>query len=289
MISRQQLGQSRRWVIKVGSSLITNGGRGLDDAFIADLVDQVAALTERGIEVVLVSSGAIAEGMKRLNWQHRPSALYELQAAASVGQMGLIQAYESHFKRHGMHTAQILLTHDDVVQRQRYLNARTTLRTLIKHRAVPVVNENDTVAVEEIRFGDNDTLAALVANLVEANLLVMLTDQAGMYDRDPRQPRRCPADPRGPRRRPALEAMAATGRSGQLWPRRDAHQGQGRRLGGALRCRFLIVCRGAAARTAGSGGRQGRGDLLRPRTNRLAARKQWLAGRLKVAGKAGVG
>src|SRR3569623_2034453 len=183
MQSRQDIPKARRWVVKVGSSLLTANGRGLDHALIAAWAEQITALKRGGADVVLVSSGAVAEGMQRLGWTRRPSALFELQAAAAGGQMGLVQAYESCFKQHGVHTAQILLTHDDLAHRQRYLNARSTLRTLLKLGVVPVVNENDTVAVDEIRFGDNDTLAALVANLVEAELLVLLTDQAGMYDR----------------------------------------------------------------------------------------------------------
>ena len=183
---RQQLGQSHRWVVKIGSSLLTDEGRGLAKAAIDDWVAQVARLCQKGVEVVLVSSGAVAEGMARLGWTTRPSALYELQAAAAVGQMGLVQTYESSFQKHGLKTAQVLLTHDDLANRKRYLNARSTLRTLLKLKVVPIVNENDTVAMEEIRFGDNDTLAALVANLVEADVLVILTDQAGMFDKDPR-------------------------------------------------------------------------------------------------------
>lgn len=285
MVNRQQLGLSRRWVVKVGSSLITNAGRGLDEAFIAELVAQVVELHKRGTEVVVVSSGAIAEGMKRLNWKQRPTALYELQAAAAVGQMGMIQAYESHFQRHGMHTAQILLTHDDVVQRPRYLNARTTLRTLLRHRTVPIVNENDTVAVEEIRFGDNDTLAALVANLVEANLLVMLTDQPGMFDRDPRhhpEARLIPEARAGDR---VLEAMAGADRPGRY--------GRGGMLT-KVKAAALAARSGTASIIAAGGGGTSLldiaaggavGTLLTPRDEPLAARKQWLAGRLKVEGR----
>ncbi len=177
----------RRWVIKIGSALLTDNGRGLAVGAIDDWVGQIVALRKQGREILLVSSGAVAEGMTRLGWSRRPHALHELQAAAAIGQMGLIQAYESSFQRYGLHTAQVLLTHDDLADRQRYLNSRSTLRTLLRLGVVPVVNENDTVATEEIRFGDNDTLAALVANLVEADLLVLLTDQAGMYDKDPRK------------------------------------------------------------------------------------------------------
>lgn len=285
MVNRQQLGQSRRWVVKVGSSLITNAGRGLDEAFIADLVAQVVELHKRGIEVVVVSSGAIAEGMKRLNWKQRPSALYELQAAAAVGQMGMIQAYESHFQRHGMHTAQILLTHDDVVQRPRYLNARTTLRTLLRHHTVPIVNENDTVAVEEIRFGDNDTLAALVANLVEANLLVMLTDQPGMYERDPRQHPDAKLIPEARAGDRALEGMAGAGRPGQY--------GRGGMLTKVKAAALAARSGTASIITAGAGSTslldiaagKSVGTLLTPKDEPIAARKQWLAGRLKVEGR----
>ena len=186
MKNRQQLGASTRWVIKVGSALVTAGGRGLDREAFGDWVRQIAALRAAGKEVVLVSSGAVAEGMSRLGWTRRPHAVHELQAAAAVGQMGLIQAYESRFQEHGLHTAQVLLTHEDLADRERYLNARSTLRSLLALGVIPVVNENDTVATDEIRFGDNDTLAALVANLVEADLLVILTDQEGMYEQDPR-------------------------------------------------------------------------------------------------------
>lgn len=180
------LAQSRRVVVKIGSAILTANGQGLDGGAVAGLVAQMAALREEGREVVLVSSGAVAAGMSRLGWQQRPHALHELQAAAAVGQMGLIQGYESAFLEYGLHTAQILLDHDDVSVRDRYLNARGTLLTLLSLGVIPVVNENDTVVTEEIRFGDNDTLAALVANLVDADLLVILTDQDGLYDSDPR-------------------------------------------------------------------------------------------------------
>ena len=183
---RRQVTAARRWVVKIGSALLTNDGRGLAREAIAGWVGQIAALQDQGYEIVLVSSGAIAEGMARLNWTQRPRELHELQAAAAVGQMGLIEAYESCFQRYGRHTAQILLDHDDLSNRQRYLNARRTLTTLIKLGVVPVVNENDTVVTDEIRFGDNDTLGALVANLIEAPLLVILTDRDGLYSADPR-------------------------------------------------------------------------------------------------------
>ncbi|MBM3367269.1 MAG: glutamate 5-kinase, partial [Betaproteobacteria bacterium] len=174
-------------VVKVGSTLVTNEGRGLDAAAIARWASQIAQLRTLGKRCVLVSSGAIAEGMLRLGWRKRPSAIHEQQAAAAVGQMGLVQAYESCFREHGLATAQVLLTHADMADRERYLNARSTLRTLLGLGVIPVINENDTVVTDEIRFGDNDTLGALVTNLVEADALIILTDQSGLYDADPRQ------------------------------------------------------------------------------------------------------
>jgi len=183
---RDGLTRRGRWVVKIGSALLTNDGQGLDQVAIAHWVDQLVELTRQGVEIVLVSSGSVAEGMTRLGWSERPREVYRLQAAAAVGQMGLVQAYETHFRRHGLHTAQVLLTHDDLSNRKRYLNARSTLRTLIELGVVAVVNENDTVVTSEIRFGDNDTLGALVANAVEADVLVLLTDQQGLYTADPR-------------------------------------------------------------------------------------------------------
>ncbi|MDF7675273.1 glutamate 5-kinase [Neisseriaceae bacterium ESL0693] len=181
------LQQMETIVIKVGSSLVTAGGLGVDQATLNHWAEQIAFLKQQGIAVVLVSSGAIAEGMKRLGWSVRPKALHELQAAAAVGQMGLAQAYETAFERQHIQTAQILLTHDDVSHRTRYLNARTTIRTLLNQGVVPVINENDTITIDEIKLGDNDTLGALVTNLIEADALIILTDQTGLYDGDPRQ------------------------------------------------------------------------------------------------------
>lgn len=178
---------ARRLVIKVGSSLVTNEGRGLDQDAVEQWARQIAALHAQERQVVLVSSGAIAEGMARLGWPRRPSAMHELQAAAAVGQMGLVQAYEAAFARHGIRTAQILLTHEDLADRRRYLNARSTLYTLLALGVVPIVNENDTVVTDEIRLGDNDTLGALVTNLIEAETLIILTDQTGLYTADPRK------------------------------------------------------------------------------------------------------
>lgn len=284
MINREQLKQTRRWVVKIGSALLTNDGRGLNHEGIDGWVDQIAGLRREGVEVVLVSSGAVAEGMSRLGWNKRPSAMHELQAAAAIGQMGLVQAYESRFKRHGLHTAQILLTHDDLANRNRYLNARSTLRTLIDLGVVPVVNENDTVVTEEIRFGDNDTLGALVANLVEADLLVILTDQLGMYDKDPRRNADAQLLPEGRAGDPALVEMAG-GSAGAL--------GRG---GMQTKVRAARFAARSGAATVIVGGRQERvlervrsgeriGTLLLPDCEPLAARKQWLAGHLQMRGQ----
>lgn len=183
---RERLTRANRWVIKVGSSLLTANGQGLDHKLIHQWSAQMAALISDGHEVVLVSSGSIAEGMSRLGWQQRPTAVHELQAAAAVGQMGLVQAYESVFTHFNRNTAQVLLTHEDMANRRRYLNARTTLTTLLNLGVLPIVNENDTVTTDEIRLGDNDTLAAMVVSLIEADVLVLLTDQDGLYTKDPR-------------------------------------------------------------------------------------------------------
>lgn len=283
--NRQRLGKSRRWVVKVGSSLVTNDGRGLNHEIIAAWVEQIAALRQSGAQVVLVSSGAVAEGMKRLGWKSRPRELHQLQAAAAVGQMGLVQAYESYFQRFAIHTAQVLLTHEDLADRQRYLNARSTLRTLLDLGVVPVINENDTVAVDEIRFGDNDTLAALVGNLVEAELLVLLTDQAGMYESDPRQNPNAVFIRERQAGDPELVQMASGGGVGSL--------GRG----------GMVTKVRAAERAARSGtatliapGREPGvlqkiatgeevGTLLLPGRQPLAARKRWMAGHMKLTGR----
>jgi len=186
VISRDEIRGTRRWVVKIGSALLTRDGQGFDRSVLTPWADQVTGFLDRSGELVLVSSGAVAEGMTRMGWTRRPKSLHQLQAAAAVGQMGLIQAYEACFRKRGIHAAQILLTREDLADRERYLNARSTLLSLLRLRVIPVVNENDTVATDELRFGDNDTLAALVANLIEADLLVLLTDQAGLFDRDPR-------------------------------------------------------------------------------------------------------
>ena len=284
MKDRKQLGAARRWVVKIGSSLLTNDGRGLDGEAISAWVEQMAGLRAEGRELVLVSSGAVAEGMSRLGWSRRPHALFELQAAAAVGQMGLVRAYESRFERHGLRTAQVLLTHDDLADRKRYLNARSTLRTLLRLGVVPVVNENDTVATEEIRFGDNDSLAALVANLVEADLLVILTDQAGMYDRNPRDHADARLLSEAEATDPALEAMAtgssgALGRGGMLTKvraaRRAARSGAATLIAPGREPRVL-------ARVAAG---EALGTHLTVAREPLAARKQWLAGQLQVRGR----
>lgn len=282
-MTRELLGKSRRWIVKIGSALLTNDGRGLDTEAIGAWVEQIAALRQNGIEVLLVSSGAVAEGMCRLGWRNRPSALYELQAAAAVGQMGLVQAYESRFQRYGLHTAQVLLTHDDLSNRQRYLNARSTLRALLKIGVIPVVNENDTVAYEEIRLGDNDTLAAMVANLVEANLLVILTDQQGMFDSDPRQDANAKLLSEVRAGDPQLEKMASgsggsLGRGGMLTKVRAAARA-------AKSGTATIV---ASGRLPGVLQRITEGDnigtLFTPGQGVVAARKQWLASQLQVRG-----
>ncbi|QTP60512.1 glutamate 5-kinase [Billgrantia antri] len=279
---RDALRGARRVVVKIGSALLTNDGRGLDEAAIGGWVDQIAALHHQGVEVVLVSSGAVAAGMVRLGWQVRPSAVHELQAAAAVGQNGLTQCYEHHFARHGLLTAQVLLTHDDLSNRKRYLNARSALRTLVDLRVVPVINENDTVVTDEIRFGDNDTLGALVANLLEAEALVILTDQEGLFDADPRHNPAATLIREGRADDPALAAVAGGG--GAL--------GRG---GMTTKVQAARLAARSGAVTAIASGRQPAvltrliegerlGTLLCPEEAPMAARKRWLAGQLQVRG-----
>jgi len=285
MSYRQQLGKSKRWVVKVGSSLVTNNGQGLNHELIKSWVWQIANLRRQGIQLVLVSSGAVAEGMKRMGWSARPKELHQLQAAAAIGQMGLVQAYESYFQEFEIHTAQVLLTHEDLVDRRRYLNARSTLRTLLDLGVVPVVNENDTVAVDEIRFGDNDTLAALVGNLVEAEVVVLLTDQDGMYEADPRQNPNTPMIKECPASDSKLESMAAGGGVGSL-----GRGGMLTKVRAAQR-----AARSGAATLIAPGAREGVlqqivagedvGTLLLPGKQLLVARKQWLADHLQTAGR----
>jgi glutamate 5-kinase len=280
---RNKVSGARRWVVKIGSALLTADGRGLDRAAMAVWVEQMVALRAQGVELVLVSSGAVAAGMSRLGWRERPSAIHELQAAAAIGQMGLVQAWESSFAEHGRRTAQILLTHDDLSDRQRYLNARSTLRTLVELDVVPVINENDTVVTEGIRFGDNDTLAALVANLVEADLLVILTDRAGMYDADPRHNPGAQLIQQARADDPSLDAVAggvggALGRGGMQTKLRAA------RLAARSGAHTVIV--GGGIERVLSRLRNGEllGTLLTPERGLLAARKQWLAGHLQTRG-----
>jgi glutamate 5-kinase len=281
---RERLTHSRRWVIKIGSALLTNDGHGLNHEGIASWVAQMAALQQRGIEVVLVSSGAVAEGMSRLGWKTRPHALHELQAAAAVGQMGLVQTYETEFTRYALHTAQVLLTHDDLANRKRYLNARSTLRTLLDLKVIPVVNENDTVVIDEIKFGDNDTLAALVANLIEADHLIILTDQAGLFDRNPREYSDAKLIHEAVATDPSLDNMVSDkgghlGRGGMLTKLRAA------RLAARSATSTLI----APGREAEILTRLANGDILGTYLvadqSQVTARKQWLAGHLQLRGK----
>ena len=274
---------AKRIVVKVGSSLVTNEGRGLDEAAIARWCSQIAKLRADGREVIMVSSGAIAEGMKRLGWTTRPSAIHELQAAAAVGQMGLAQMYETKLRENSLGSAQVLLTHADLADRERYLNARSTLLTLLKHGVVPVINENDTVVNEEIKVGDNDTLGALVANLVEADAYIILTDQKGLFTADPRKDPHAKFVDQAQAGDPALELMAG---------------GAGSSIGkGGMITKIL-----AAKRAAGSGAStviawgaepdalvrlsQGEpiGTLLVAPTHKNQARKQWMMDHLQLRG-----
>jgi glutamate 5-kinase len=277
------LADARRIVVKVGSSLVTNDGRGLDEQAIGEWSRQLAALARDGREVILVSSGAIAEGMKRLGWTTRPHEIDKLQAAAAVGQMGLAQMYETKLREHGMGSAQVLLTHADLSNRERYLNARSTLLTLLGLRVVPVINENDTVVNDEIKFGDNDTLGALVANLVEADVLVILTDQKGLYSADPRK---------DPAAQFIREAKAGDASLEQMAGGAGSSIGRGGMITKVL----------AAKRAAGSGAstviawgrepdcllRLARGEiigtLLVAPTQKSQARKRWIADHLQLRG-----
>jgi glutamate 5-kinase len=278
------LAAAKRVVVKVGSSLVTNEGKGLDHDALARWADQIARLVESGKQVVLVSSGAIAEGLQRLGWQKRPKALNELQAAAAVGQMGLVQAYESIFRQHGLHAAQVLLTHEDLADRTRYLNARTTLLTLLELRVVPVINENDTVSTDEIKLGDNDTLGALVTNLIEADCLIILTDQKGLYTADPRKNPDAQFVHEARAGDPELERMAG---------------GAGSNVGtGGMLTKILAAKRAArsGAHTLIAWGREenvllrmAQGELIGTQLiaaeATLAARKQWMADHLQMRGR----
>jgi len=271
-------------VVKVGSSLVTNNGEGLDRAALAAWASQIAQLIKQGKQVVLVSSGAVAEGMQRLGWKKRPVAVNELQAAAAVGQMGLVQMYESCFSEHGLHTAQVLLTHDDLADRKRYLNARSTLRTLLDLGVIPIINENDTVVTDEIRFGDNDTLGSLVANLIEADALVILTDQSGLYSADPRKNPEAQFIQHAVAGDLALEKMAG---------------GAGSAIGsGGMLTKILAAKRAArsGAHTVIASGREAEvlvrlaagevlGTHLRAEQVKTLAKKQWIADHLRVSGR----
>ncbi|MDX1496451.1 MAG: glutamate 5-kinase [Salinisphaeraceae bacterium] len=285
LAGREQVArQADCWVIKIGSSLITADGKGLDQSYMDGWVNQIAALRQAGRRVVLVSSGAVAEGMVRLGWQERPQTVHALQAAAAVGQMGLIQAWESRFRNHGLHTAQVLLTHEDVRDRQRYLNARSTLMTLLDLGVIPVVNENDTVATDEIRLGDNDTLAAMTANLIEADLLLLLTDQAGMFEEDPRQNPEAKLISEGKAGDESLLAMAggSAGSLGRGGMRTKLLAAQWAARSGA----HTVITNGAEDQVI-SRIAQGEnlGTLLRPAQKRLGARKRWIAGMTRPSGQ----
>ena len=283
-MNRARLKATKRLVAKVGSALVTNGGAGIDRTAITRWASDVAALRASGVQVIFVSSGAVAEGMARLGWSERPKAMSELQAAAAVGQMGLVNVYEQAFAAHGLHTAQVLLTHEDLADRKRYLNARSTLLALLKHNVIPIINENDTVTTDEIRFGDNDTLGALVANLVDAQTLVLLTDQRGLYTADPRRDPSAEFVSVGRADDPQYEAMAGG-------------VGTGISRGGML-TKIL-----AARRAANTGihtviasgheqnvlqrvlGGESLGTLLYAPEASLGKRKSWLADHLQLRGK----
>lgn len=279
---RKKLKNTRRWVVKIGSALLTDNGCGLKHELLDNWVKQIVSLNERGIEIVIVSSGAVAEGVARLGWKTRPNIIHELQAAAAVGQMGLIQAYEVCFQKYGKHTAQILLTHDDIANRVRYLNARTSLNTLLSLGVAPIVNENDSVATDEIRLGDNDTLAALVANLIDAELLVLLTDQKGLFTANPR-----------------LDSTAKLIEEGKAGDKvLAAYAGDGGSLGrGGMRTKLkaaVIATRSGTQTIIASGNDdniliniadgENVGTLLTTNKEPIAARKQWLANQSHVQG-----
>lgn len=285
MEPRQTITRTRKWVVKLGSSLLTSDGRGLNRELINRLVSSMAGLRKNGVELVLVSSGAVAEGMQRLAWRKRPRALHQLQAAAAMGQMGLIQAYESSFRKFGIQTAQVLLTHDDLTDRQRYLNARSTIRTLLAMSVVPVVNENDTVATDEIRFGDNDTLAGLVSNLIEAELLVILTDQPGFFEQDPRQNPHSPMVRQADADDPRLEQLAARGGVGRVGCGGMVTKIRAARLAARSGTTTLIAS-GYEDQVLESIMRGDEtGTLLLPGEGLISARKRWLAGHLKTKGR----
>ncbi|TPE49973.1 glutamate 5-kinase [Maribrevibacterium harenarium] len=283
MQSRDRIAKAQRIVVKIGSALLTNDGQGLDVSRIGDWVAQIAALRAAGKQVVLVSSGSIAAGMKRLGFATRPTQVNELQAAAAVGQMELVGVYESHFEQHGLCTAQILLTHDDLSNRRRYLNARSSLRTLLELGAVPIVNENDTVVTDEIRFGDNDTLGALVANLVEADALIILTDQQGLFDKNPREHKDATLISYASASDERLEGMASGG-AGVLGSGGMLTKVRAARLAARSGAETIIVSGRIEQVITRVGAGELLGTWLQPEHGRMAARKQWLAGHLKSRG-----
>ncbi len=282
-MSRSDFSKAKRIVVKIGSSLLTNGGLGLNKTAIADWVEQMTRIKLEGKDVLLVSSGSVAEGISRLGLKKRPDTIHELQAAASVGQMGLIRTFEDNFQKHDLHSAQVLLTHDDLSNRERYLNARSTLLTLFDFNIIPVINENDAVATDEIRFGDNDTLAALVANLIEADLLIILTDQIGLLDSDPGINPEAKLISHAKVKDPVLDEVAGESRSGL---------GRGG-MYTKIRAARLAARSGAATVIAPGAEKQiiskiisgqETGTYLAPDMAPLAARKQWLAGQLQIKG-----
>ena len=275
--------KAKRWVIKIGSALLTKDGKGLDYDAIKSWAEEIVQLRQQGIEIILVSSGSVAEGMSRMGWTKRPTELAELQAAAAIGQTGLIEAYENQFKKHHIQAAQILLTHDDVSNRKRYLNARNTLRALLKFKALPIINENDSVALEEMRLGDNDTLAALVANITEAELLVILTDQQGLFDKDPRHNQDAKLITEEKASNSKLHnyvgeiqtSLGSGGMSTKLTAaQRAAHSGCATIIASGRE--ENVLSRIAAGETIGT--------LLTPDDAQFSARKQWIAGQVQASG-----
>ena len=281
-MNRKQLSQTKRWIVKIGSSLVTNKGKGLDRVAIEAWSEQIHQLHQSGIQIILVSSGAVAEGMARLGWNTRPHSIHQLQAAASVGQMGLVQAYETCFQKHNIHTAQVLLTHDDLSSRERYINARSTLKTLLDLGIIPIINENDAVATDEIRVGDNDTLAALVANLVEADALIILTDQQGLYNKSPElkdaelvQQAEVDNPELIKMAGPSAGSLGMGGMSTKITAaQRAARSGCSTVIASGAENNVLLRLRDA----------ENIGTLLTPSTEPIAARKQWLAGQLRPSG-----
>ncbi len=280
---RTRIARSKRLVVKVGSALVTNNGAGLALDFIADCARQISQLRQDGREVLLVSSGAIAAGMQRLGWTKRPHAMHDLQAAAAIGQMGLAQAYETTFAQHALKAAQILLTHEDLADRTRYLNARSTLQALLGYGVVPIINENDTVVTDEIKFGDNDTLGALVANLVEADALIILTDQKGLYTADPRRDPTAILIQEGRADDRQYEAMAGGAGSGISKGGMITKVRAAQRAARSGAHTLVVSGREENALLRAAGGEM-IGTLLYATESPLTARKQWLADHLQLAG-----